>query len=447
MCVTMMCMWLGAGNEIYRKKLPDCLIGKTYEYVAKLCFTRYQLLFIAMDSYSQDTGKHITYLPPFGCTLKNGMYGYFIAQNDICVSDSLEQLSVEFLSTDNYVSMTAEQALDHVPPSSAEEQVSLVPQLNTSCTNRYLCYRCPERDFQSALVKKTSVKDHVILCTFTSHKLGRLSLHSFVSPLRACSITEHELKPIVIIGNKDCIQWEWHEIANFDQVYVIDGYPLDKGTLIAANVCHCSSCVILGSTACLDNDPVLIDKQPILCSLSLTSFNFDCGEADNQIKSGKCINKITEIFREENVKFLDFNYKDSGSCFGTSHTFAQGECMSNSIFDALMAVTYFNPGVTTLFEMLVTGENDSIMYGNCELSCWPRFLQISLQEEDYKRFEGLNFSELFDYLLEEKMLCIGISRVMESQSSSSGHLKRYVISSPHNLPLKPDDNIFVLISK
>ena len=119
--------------------------------------------------------------------------------------------------------------------------------------------------------------------------------------------------------------------------------------------------------------------------------------------------------------------------------------MSNSIFDALVAVTYFNPSITALFEMLVTGGNHSTAYGNHELFSWPRFLEISLQEENYKRFEGLNFSELFSYLLEEKMLCIGISRVMENQINCD-HFKRYIITLPHNLPLKSDDNVIVLVS-
>ena len=391
------------------------------------------MLFIAIDSYSQDVQKYFIYVPPFCFTLKKGICGYFVAQNDEFVSNALEHLA------------TPEQPLESITLSTMEEQIPLVPQLTTTTHHHNVYYHCERRDFQTALVKCTSIKDHVVLCTFGLQDSERLSLHSFVFPLRACSLREQELKPIVIIGNKNCIQQNWCEIAEFDQVFVIDGDPLDKGTLVAANVAQCSSCVILGSTASLDEDAGLVDKQPILCSLILKSFSFGGEVAGNEIKSGNGINRITELYKEENVRFLDLNDKDNGKYYGISHTFAQGASISNSIFDALMAVAYFNPGVTAFFEMLVTGENDSIMYGNRELSCSPRFLQISLQEEKYKKFEGLNFSELFACLLGEKMLCIGISRVMENQTNSN-QLKRYAITSPHNLPLKPDDNIFVLIS-
>ena len=436
--------YTGAENELYRKELPDSFIDKTYEYIAKLCFMRYELLFIAIDYYSEETQKYFTLLPPFGCTLTKGMHGYFVAKNDEFISNALENLELEFFCTTN--SITLEQPIGDVPLSTMEEQIPSVPQVTTSLHNCNTYYHCAERDFQAALIKITNVKDHVILCTFCLQESDRLSLHSFVSPLRARSLKQDELKPIVIIGNKLCIQPYWSEIAQFDDVFVIDGNPLDKGILTAANVTHCSSCVILGSVASLDEGSLLIDKQPILCSLILASFSFTREVTANTIKCRRVINKTTELYKEENVKFLDLNNKDCGKCFSTSHTFAQGECVSNSIFDALVAVTYFNPGVTTLFEMLVTGENRSITYGKCELSCWPRFLQISLQENSYKRFEGLNFSELFTYLLEEKMLCIGISRVMEIQTDC-GCVKRYIITSPHNLLLKSNDIIIVLIGR
>ena len=443
-------LYSGAENEIYRKELPENFIGKTYEYIAKLCFVRHELLLIAIDDYSQE--KYFTLPSPFGYVLRSGTYGYFVAKNDKCVSDALKFLGTEFLHAPD--SMTAMQPLHRISVSTtSERQQNVLPvqsQLNLNpfhspFHNPAHYYHCLERDFQVALVKKATVKDHIILCSFCLKESDKLGLYSFVSPLRVRSLKKHELKPIVIIGNKDCIQRNWYQISEFDQVFVINGNPLDKETLTAANVAQCSSCVILGSTASLDVDPALIDKQPILCSFTLTSYSFNCVMQTDWIKSGKHINKITELYKEENVRFLDLNHKGSRS-YITSQPFALGECISNTVFDALVAVTYFNPGINFLFAMLATGENYTTLCDNLEHSYRPKFLQISLQEENYKRFKGLNFSELFAYLLEEKMLCVGINRVMENQTNGK-HLKRYVISSPHNLPLQPNDNIFVLISK
>ena len=108
--------------------------------------------------------------------------------------------------------------------------------------------------------------------------LDKLNLHNFVSLLRSCTLQPHKVKPIVIIGDIDCIENEWSDIEEFDKIFVI-GNPLNQDILKAANVAYCSYCVILGSTASLDEDSALIDKQPIFCSLILSSLHLSSGDA------------------------------------------------------------------------------------------------------------------------------------------------------------------------
>ena len=60
------------------------------------------------------------------------------------------------------------------------------------------------------------------------------------------------------------------------------------------------------------------------------------------------------MYKEENVQFLDLEDEDdSVQGFINSQPFAQGECISSTVFDLLVGVAYFNPGATTLFEKLL----------------------------------------------------------------------------------------------
>jgi len=475
---------VGAGNEVYKQTLPEAFYGMTYEEVTRLCFMNPHLhmILIAIDATpekQQGIADRLIYPAPFGFRIDKGMSGYFIAQNEeevlaLNALTSAGQFMVERSPTFKHATNKHAKESDSVrlteitvdTASNDQEnsnRLTVNSQLRTVTSSINIYHKCKERSFEEALIgEPTSMTDHIILCTFSLQDSDELNLHSFVSPLRARTLQAHEIKPILIIGNKDCIQNEWSNIAQFDKVFVIDGTPLDQDVLKAANIAHCSSCIILGSTSSLDEDPALIDKQPILCSLTLTSLDFSSAAMVGEAMSGKHIHKVTELYKEENVQFLDLEDEDdSVQGFINSQPFAQGECISSTVFDSLVAVAYFNPGATALFEKLVTGgsvnqakpkqkrktrrftltatppEPKPSLYR-------PRFMQISLQDPNYERFNSCKFSDLFETLLKENQLCIGIyRRIMEHNEFS----KRYVITSPpHNLELRPTDNIFVMVS-
>jgi len=453
--------YIGAGNEVYRTEIPEAFYSMTYEEIGYYCFMNPQLnlLLIAIDASPplSHNAEPLIYPAPFGLTVTMGMHGYFIAQNEQQVL-ALKEVTP---------AMVIKQPVQH------QDDVGLVqieiqettfsahgnlhpPNLST------LYHKCPERSFENALLREsTNLINHIVLCTFSVKNSYDLNLHSFVSPLRSRTLQLQELKPIVIIGNKDCVQDEWYSIAEFDKVFVIDGSPLDQDTLKAANVAHCISCLILGSTTSLEHDQTLIDKQPILCSLTLSSLDFS-GEVEpsgSMALTGKHVNKVTELYRQENVKFLDLGDDDDAASFIASQPFAQGECVSSTVFDSLVGVAYFNPGATALFEKLVTGGNMYQVKPVQKKRAWqlkyatieekppiyqPCFLQISLEKPGYEKFQCQTFAKLFESLLKENKLCIGIYRRITSQDEFS---KRYVITSPnHDLILVPTDNIFVLIS-
>jgi len=452
-----------------------------YEDVALQCFINAQLkmMLIAIDATPTSgtlkrNAERIIYPAPFGFKLEKGMHGYFIAQDEDQVSALKREVTPgnfvasNSVNQENDVQQTSFPQQDDVPLVQIQIEAApghdnlLEPQPPLSPTSSSFYHKCRERNFEVALIQEsTNLTEHIVLCTFSEKDSDELNLHSFVSPLRSCTLQLHELKPILIIGNKDCIQAEWNNIAEFDKVFVIDGSPLDQDVLKAANVAHCSSCLILGSTSSIDEDPALIDKQPILCSLTLSSLNFTTGGMPSNALTGKHINKVTELYREENVEFLDLgDDDDAATSFIASEPFAQGECVSSTVFDSLVGVAYFNPGATALFEKLVTGgsvnqakskqkrKTRRLTYttsiGEKPSFYRPRFLLISLDSRGYEHFQNQTFAELFKSLLGQQKLCIGIYRNIDQEKPMS---KRFVITSPdHEMVLMPSDKIFVLIS-
>ena len=473
----------------------------TYEEVAHLCFIEAnpQTMLIAIDASPQkkgetttptaaeDTNELLIYPAPFGLVITEGMFGYFIAEDEKAVSNSLKAAAGKAKS---HVMDGTQHTTDSLATSQKLQEMNLILSNDASFTvdiplddqesSNFLsvnmprrkhtvaisnnCHKCKERNFEDALLKapKKDIKDHIILCTFTLQDSDELNLHSFVSPLRASTLDkDNELKPILIIGNKDCIKREWSNIAEFDEVFIIDGTPLDRNILRAANIAQCSSCIILGSTASLDEDPALIDKQPILCSLALTSKALGLND--------RSIYKVTELYKGENVQFLDLEDEDDSENFITSQPFAQGECISSTIFDSLVAVAYYNLGSTALFKNLVTsgGVNQARRIQKHKKENQhqfalpstpepkpslyrPRFLQVSLQNSE---FCGMRFSDVFQNFLKQEKLCIGIYRLHDQDKKENENKrkekenKRYVITSPSNdMILKEKDIIFVMVT-
>ena len=440
----------GANNEIYRVGIPKVFHKKLYEEIVLDCFITSQkhIILIAVGAPSKDDSEEseqLIYPAPFGLTISEEMFGYFIAQNKEQASSICKPIRTQTPEQSDEIPLVDSQIEVNSLSNSAQSEV--VQSLQESGTELY--HKLAEaKMFDDALLHKpTELTDHIVLCTFSEKDSNKLNLCSFVSPLRSCTLQQNEMKEIVIIGNKDCIKKEWNNIEKFDKVFILDGNPLDQDVLKAANVAQFSSCLILGSTSRLDDDPALIDKQPILCSLTLSSPNFS--RAASAALSRKHFNKVTELYQEENVDFLDLKDNDeNASTFISAQPFACGECISSSVFDALVGVAYYNPGAIGLLEKLVTGEGTSQAKPTSPkdtlLSYRPRFQQISLQKQEYEQFQHQQFATLFKSLLEKKKLCVGVYRCIDTLDEYS---KRYVITSPDNdFELIPTDKIIVLES-
>lgn len=156
-----------------------------------------------------------------------------------------------------------------------------------------------------------------------------------------------------------------------------------------------------------------------------------------------------------------YNYETLTPC-GFNIEFASGRVMTSSMIYALIPQAYKNPLAFTLFRGIVTGTNSrQSNEGNhshllrSSHSAYPCGLyQISIPSHfsgkvkyDLRciwREQVVVFQEMFEYLLERKMVPIGLYR------SSDVHISRhpYVLTNPPpNLSLSKTDQIFVLAER
>lgn len=64
--------------------------------------------------------------------------------------------------------------------------------------------------------------NHVIVCVFADGQSPLIGLRNLVMPLRASNFHYSELKPVVIVGDKEYIMKEWKTLCNFPKVFIID---------------------------------------------------------------------------------------------------------------------------------------------------------------------------------------------------------------------------------
>lgn len=142
------------------------------------------------------------------------------------------------------------------------------------------------------------LRQHVVLCVFGEENTPLIGLCNFIMPLRASSLRQDELKPIVLVGNAAFLRREWENIQNFPEVYVrevsligqllfqhvgwlvnsplntFQGFPLNRADLRKVKVNQCHMCVILTTNENFTDDPTLVDKEAILCSLNIKTMSF-----------------------------------------------------------------------------------------------------------------------------------------------------------------------------
>ncbi|XP_043234365.1 calcium-activated potassium channel slowpoke-like isoform X9 [Amphibalanus amphitrite] len=350
---------------------------------------------------------------------------------------------------------------------------------------------CPARPMEDCMLDRnqaamTVLNGHVVVCLFADPDSPLIGLRNLVMPLRASNFHYHELKHVVIVGSVDYVRRDWKNLQNLPKLSILNGSPLSRADLRAVNVNLCDMCVILSAKVPGHDDPTLADKEAILASLNIKAMTFDdtigvlsqSPMAGSQTPLGSPIvlqrrgsvfganvPMITELVNDSNVQFLDQDDDDDPDTeLYLTQPFACGTAFAVSVLDSLMSTTYFNQNALTLIRSLITGgatpELELILAEGAGLRggySTPETLgnrdrcrvgQISLYDGPLAHFgEGGHYGDLFVASLKQYgMLCIGLYRFRDTNSSPDASTKRYVITNPPgDFALLPTDQVFVLL--
>lgn len=63
---------------------------------------------------------------------------------------------------------------------------------------------------------------HIVVCVFADATSPLIGLRNLVMPLRASNFHFNELKPVVIVGDKEYLRKEWKTLCNFPKIFIID---------------------------------------------------------------------------------------------------------------------------------------------------------------------------------------------------------------------------------
>nr|XP_022313788.1 calcium-activated potassium channel subunit alpha-1-like isoform X2 [Crassostrea virginica] len=355
------------------------------------------------------------------------------------------------------------------------------------CPSRPLIQARMDREKASATV----LCNHVVVCLFADANSPLIGLRNLVMPLRASNFHYQDLKHVVIVGNIEYLEREWRTLQNFPKITILAGSPLNRANLRAVNVNLCDMCVILSAKDKNLDDPHLVDKEAILCSLNIKAMTFDdsmgliqasaqqapgflppgfspIGNSKRSRRGSVCgsnVPLITELANDSNVQFLDQDDEDDPDTeLYMTQPFACGTAFAVSVLDSLMSTSYFNDNALTLIRTLITGgatpeleqilaEGAGMRGGYCTPSVLAnrdrcRVAQVSLFDGPLAQFgEDGNYGSLFLYALRNLgILCIGLYRFRDTnESSSSPSSKRYVITNPpEDFKLLATDQVFCL---
>ncbi|CAH1794980.1 unnamed protein product [Owenia fusiformis] len=396
--------------------------------------------------------------------------------------------------------MTKSQQLTVEKPSMKKESSMDIADNEKRFDSTGMFHWCPEKKLTEVIMDRDQatsfmLSNHVVVCLFADANSPLIGLRNLVMPLRASNFHYHELKHVVIVGNVDYIRKEWKTLCNFPKLIILNGSPLNRANLRAMNINLCDMCTILSARKPAIDDPTLVDKEAILCSLNIKAMTFDdtIGLLNDFANSeepgagfmplgfspmgtpvkgtrrgssyGANVPMITELANDTNVQFLDQDDDDDPDTeLYMTQPFACGTAFAVSVLDSLMSTTYFNDNALTLIRTLITGgatpELEQILaegvgmrggYSTPETianrdRC--RVGQISLFDGPLAQYgESGKYGDLFVAALKNfNILCIGLYRFRDTNASvRCPSSKRYVITNPpDDFPLLPTDMIFCL---
>ena len=300
-----------------------------------------------------------------------------------------------------------------------------------------------ENAIYSTLQNKLVLKrGHIIICGICQN------LIDFIKPLRAKYIPKEDCPSIVILSNELPDDKVWNSISYFDEIFLVQGNPLERKDLLRAGILSASKVVILSPSISEistfknssthekeeDNNSssstrgLTREEENLLDAKTIFKYNL-VTEMNNEVFC------LIELINPNNISFLNNKKRNNdeyviikaGFDITLTTSFASGEVYYSNVMDNLMSQIYYNPNLLGVIKKIIMGEGQkkiinnslkqyySVKSGNLYLIDMPPledFKELSVDKESDDKSDNkseINFKIVFQYLLmTKKMITIGV---------------------------------------
>jgi len=263
-------------------------------------------------------------------------------------------------------------------------------------------------------------------------------MYNFVLPLRSRKL--ERLVSIVIMQPELPTASEWQVLANFQDVFFMQGSPLDVHDLTRARVQAASKAVIFAKPHDVsgNSSEALTDADTIFAYSMLRRQN-------------PKMHIIIELMAQSNISYIaDVDDHHSKLAAADRHLyvppFAAGHVYTSAVLDTIAGQSFYNSKLIDILQQLVVGqdiEKAQIWKKKAketiteDIPCSELFT-ISVPDE----FDGKTYGDLVEELTFQDVISLGIRREV---SPAAGNKLPYVITNPSkDLAIHANDSVFAL---
>ncbi len=461
----------GMEFEIYKISL-DNKRGFSFNEIAEKIFDLYNVILIGINIENINSKENIVLLNPdfiFPDDKSIIIYGYIIAKDITEANKIMIDFSKISLKKNN----------NNINNDEDEINIKINKKNSLINTNKFLNDKIilshyyhivnepilKENAIYQTLQNKLIIKKgHIIICGICQN------LIDFIKPLRAKYIKKIDCPSIVILSKELPDDRIWNSMSLFDEIFLIQGDPMNKKDLIRAGIQTAGKVIIL-SPSINEIESYTNKRKKNEIARKLSKEEEDLLDAKtifkynliSQIQKGIFV--VIELINPKNISFLnnknrknmdEYIFIKAGMDISLTSSFASGEVYYSNMMDNLMSQIYYNPNLLTVVKKLIAGDNElkinkndikdylEIPSGNLFLINMPLNLNENIEKifdenEDDNNF--LTFGNVYKYLLKNNMVCMGIYKHDNIYEESFYYV---VTSPPKNFKLNEKDKLFVI---
>ena len=375
---------LGSGREIYRIPAGLACYGKSFAEIAASVFHQFEITLISMQKLCDNEEYTFAVNPGHEWQIDPGDYLFVIAD------DFDEAIKI------------SHQEDDFVLPKHDLKEISKEKEKKESWKGKVI----PQKE---AILEKVPFDKHIVICGAGKY------LPLLISPLRSPDLMTY--KRIVILSSDPLPEEIWEKIKDFNEVYFIQGSPLDYDDLKKANIKKAAKALILNNREKIGiGDEVMIDADTVMTVMGMEVL-------------GEDVYTIAEVIYSSNINFIQ-NHRIAEKNKEEKHCSVNEVVTMSRIADSIVCQSFYTENFMSIFEELfsVDTHDENEERNTCEI------YQINMPDS----YQNKTYGELFHFLCyTHSVIPVGLYRQTKDSDS-------YVFTSPPaKTKLKTDDKIYV----